>query len=57
MADTPKDQDELTEEETAKRRDEALRRALKIPPKPRKPRHRTVPEVPEPKKSQPPEKP
>jgi len=35
MADTPKDQDELTEEETAKRRDEALKQALKTPPKPR----------------------
>jgi len=36
MPDTPKDQDKLTEEETAKRRDEALKRALKTPPKPYK---------------------
>ena len=36
MADTPKDQDELTEEEAAKRRDEALKLALATPPKPYK---------------------
>ncbi len=36
MADKPKDQDELTEEEAAKRRDEALKRALATPPKPHK---------------------
>ncbi len=36
MADKFKDQDELTEEEAAKRRDEALKRALGTPPKPRK---------------------
>ena len=29
MSDTPKDQDELTEEEAAKRRDEVLKRMLK----------------------------
>ena len=34
--DKPKDQDELTEEEAAKRRDEALKRALGTPPKPHK---------------------
>ncbi len=36
MADTPKDQDELSEEEAAKRRDEIARRMLNTPPKPRK---------------------
>ena len=36
MADELKDQDALTEEDAAKRRDEALRRALGTPPKPRK---------------------
>ena len=36
MSETPKDQDELTEEEAAKRRDEALKRALGTPPKPHK---------------------
>ncbi len=36
MADKLKDEDELTEEEAAKRRDEALKRALTMPPKPRK---------------------
>ena len=35
MSDTPKDQDELTEEEAAKRWDEALKRALDTPPQPR----------------------
>ena len=34
--DSQKDQDELTEEEAAKRRDEALKRALNTPPKPHK---------------------
>jgi hypothetical protein len=38
MSDTPKDQDELSEEEAAKRRDEALKRALNTPPKPHKPK-------------------
>lgn len=37
MAKAPKDQDELTEEEAAKRRDDALKNALATPPKPRKP--------------------
>ncbi len=36
MADTAKNQDALTEEEAAKRGDEALKRALGTPPKPRK---------------------
>ncbi len=36
MSNTPKDQDELAEEEAAKRRDEALKRALGTPPKPHK---------------------
>jgi len=36
MPDIPKDQDELTEEEAAKRRDEVLKRMLETPPKPRK---------------------
>ena len=36
MADKLRDQDDLTEEEAAKRRDEALKRALGMPPKPRK---------------------
>ena len=37
MAKKPEqDQDELTEEEAAKRRDEALKRALNTPPKPHK---------------------
>ena len=40
MSDTPKDQDELTEEEAAKRRDEALKRALETPPKPHKDRQK-----------------
>ena len=38
MVDKLKDQDELTEEEAAKRRDEALKRALATPPKPHKPK-------------------
>ncbi len=37
VADTLKDHDKLTEEEAAKRRDEALKRALATPPKPHKP--------------------
>jgi len=37
MSDTPKDQDELTEEEAERRRDEALKKALNTPPKPHKP--------------------
>jgi len=36
MTDTSKDQDELTEEEAAKRRDETLKRMLNTPPKPHK---------------------
>jgi hypothetical protein len=35
MADEFKDQGALTEEEAAKRRDEALKRMLNTPPKPR----------------------
>ncbi len=38
MADKLKNQDALTEEEAAKRRDEALKRALATPPKPHKPK-------------------
>ena len=38
MTDTPKDQDELTEEEAAKRRDQIARRMLNTPPKPHKPK-------------------
>jgi len=36
MIGIPKDQEELTEEEIAKRRDEAVERMLKTPPKPNK---------------------
>jgi len=36
MPETTKDQDELTEEEAAKRRDEVLKRMLNTPPKPHK---------------------
>jgi len=36
MSKTPKDQDELTEEEAAKRRDEVLKKMLNTPPKPHK---------------------
>ena len=36
MSDPPKDQDELTEEEAAKRRDEVLKKMLNTPPKPHK---------------------
>lgn len=36
MAEIPENQDKLTEEEAAKRRDEALKRALGTPPKPHK---------------------
>ncbi len=36
MSDAPKDQDELTEEEAAKRRDEVLKKMLNTPPKPHK---------------------
>jgi len=36
MSDTPKDQDELSEEEAAKRRDEVLKKMLNTPPKPHK---------------------
>jgi len=35
MSDTAKDQDELTEEEAAAKRDEVLKRMLNTPPKPR----------------------
>jgi len=35
MSDTKEDQDKLTGEETDKRRDEALKRALSTPPKSR----------------------
>ncbi len=48
MAKPPKDQDELTEEEAAKRRDEALKRALGTPPKPQKQSAKTS--LPKPKK-------
>ena len=37
MSDTTKDQDKLTEEEAAKKRDDVLKRMLNTPPKPRKP--------------------
>ena len=40
MSDTPKDQDELTEEEAAKRRDEVLKKMLNTPPKPHKPKEK-----------------
>ncbi len=36
MSDTPKDQDELTEEETERRRDKIAKRMLNTPPKPHK---------------------
>ncbi|MBL6935043.1 MAG: hypothetical protein ISR48_06475 [Alphaproteobacteria bacterium] len=36
MNDTPKDQEELTEEEAAKRRDAVLKKMLETPPKPHK---------------------
>ncbi len=36
MTDTPKDQDELTEEEIERWRDRIVRRMLNTPPKPRK---------------------
>ena len=36
MSDTPKDQDELTEEETERRRDKIAKRMLNTPPKPLK---------------------
>jgi len=42
MLKSPKDQDELTEEEAAKRRDEALKRALNTPPKPHKPKSKNT---------------
>jgi hypothetical protein len=48
MADTPKDKDKLTEEETAKRRDEALKRALNTPPKPHKQKQGEGPGEPDP---------
>tara|TARA_B100000965_G_scaffold398754_1_gene417402 strand:- start:2396 stop:2551 length:156 start_codon:yes stop_codon:yes gene_type:complete len=35
MSDTTKDQDKLTEEEAAAKRDETLKRMLNTPPKPR----------------------
>lgn len=38
MTKPPKDQDQLTEAETVKRRDAALKRALMTPPKPHKPK-------------------
>jgi hypothetical protein len=41
MTENSKDQVELTEEEAANRRDEALKRALKMPPKPHKPVNET----------------
>ena len=41
-------QDELTEEEAAKRRDEALKRALNMPPKPHKSAEKREPEGPRP---------
>ena len=39
MSDTPKDQDQLTEEEIEQRRDAVLKRMLNTPPKPRKPKN------------------
>jgi len=43
MADAPKDQDELTEEEIAKREEATLRRMLNTPPKPHKPKPKPTP--------------
>jgi len=42
MADTDQ-KEELTEEEAEKRRDEALKRALNMPPKPKKTKQETAP--------------
>ncbi len=41
MSNAPNEPDELTEEEAAKRRDEALKRALSTPPKPHKDRSKS----------------
>ena len=40
MAEGSRDQDEVTKEEAAKRRDEALRRMLNTPPQPHKAKSR-----------------
>ena len=44
MSDTTKDQDKLTKKETAKKRDETLKRMLNTPPKPRPPSKRETKE-------------
>lgn len=45
MADKLKDEDELTEKEAAKRRDDVLKRMLNTPPKPRtKPKKEEAPD-------------
>jgi len=44
MSDTPKDQDELTEEEIERRRDEIAKRMLNTPPKPHKKKDKKQPD-------------
>lgn len=46
MSDTPKDQDELTDEEAAKRREEVLKKMLETPPKPHKEKAKSEKEKP-----------